>query len=100
MTGPSRVWFSSGPTNLGEWHLGRSESKRSLVSPIHLSSRTYSVHMVLSYIYCAYELIKFIKNLNFFIYFLSILLHLCIKFQCKISNNEVAIKKIKFLIDL
>jgi hypothetical protein len=51
-------------------------------------------------IYCVYELTKFIKNLKNFIYVLSILLHLCIKFQRQIPNNEGAIKKTKFLIDV
>jgi hypothetical protein len=61
---------------------------------------TYLVHMGSSCIYCAYELIKFIKNLKKFTHVLSILLNLCIKFQCQILNNEGAVKKIKFLTDL
>jgi hypothetical protein len=56
--------------------------------------------MGLPYTYRVNELIKFTKNLKKCIYVLSILLHLCIKFQHQISNNEDAVKKIKILTDL
>jgi hypothetical protein len=53
------------------------------------------------YTYRAHELTKFAKKkLKKSIHVLSILLHLCIKFQIQIPNNEGAIKKTKFLTDL
>jgi hypothetical protein len=61
-----------------------------------LFTGTYDVRS--SCIYHVHELIKLIKNLKKFIYVLSIIFYLCIKFQ--FPNNERAVKKIKFLIDL
>jgi hypothetical protein len=60
------------------------------------------VYMSSSCTYCIYiyELTKFIKKSKKIIHVLSILLHLCIKFQRQIPNNEVAVKKIKFLTGL
>jgi hypothetical protein len=41
---------------------------------------------------CAHELMKFIKNLKNFTHVLSILLHMCIKFEVK-TNYSLSIKK-------
>jgi hypothetical protein len=58
------------------------------------------VHMGSLCTYRAYEVIKYKNNLKKLTHVFSVLLHLCIKFQCQIPNNERAVKKIKFLIDL
>jgi hypothetical protein len=61
---------------------------------------TYPVCIGLSCTYCVHELIKLTKKSEKFIYVISILLHLYIKFQCQILNNKRAIKKTKILTNL
>jgi hypothetical protein len=65
-----------------------------------LKRETYHVYMSSLCTYRAYELIKYIKNLNKIIHVIFIIPYMCMKFQIQISNNEEAVKKIKFLTDL
>jgi hypothetical protein len=67
---------------------------------VYVVDRTYSMYMGSLCIYCVYKLIKLTKKSEKIIHVLSILLHLYIKFQCQISNNEGVVNKTKFLTDL
>jgi hypothetical protein len=53
-----------------------------------LNMGTYHVYIGSPRTYRVHELIKFTKKSKKIIYVLSILLHLCIKFQRQIHNNE------------
>jgi hypothetical protein len=59
------------------------------------------VHMTFLCTYRTHELTKFTKKSeNTHTHVLSIIFHLCIKFQVQIPSNEGAVKMTKFLTDL